>query len=62
MKRIIWWVVTRTTIFCTGYINWDKNHPAGRQCEDCSDYGKWSHCDNCIYQCGGEKHDNWRPK
>jgi hypothetical protein len=60
MKRLIWIVVTRLAIACAGYMNLDRNHPAGMLCEDCSDYGKWKRCDNCVYQGAGEKKNNWR--
>lgn len=62
MKRLIWWAVTRLAIFCAGYMNWDINCPDGLNCEDCSDYGKWKRCGNCIYQGAGQKRNNWARK
>jgi hypothetical protein len=64
VKRLIWSMVTRLAIACCGYINKEKNWPAGRWCEDCRDYGpgKWKHCENCIYSVGGVKKDNWKAK
>ena len=61
MKRIKWWIITQLAIFCAGYMNWDKNAPEGRRCEDCADYGKWYHCNNCIRQNAGTKWDSFKP-
>lgn len=62
MKLLIWKIVSKLAIACCEYMNWDRNQPKGRGCEDCSDYGKWKRCGNCVYALGGVHRDNWEAK